>query len=302
MLSFHLPGELARAFRIALVSAFILIVGMIAFAERAYAQNASGPVIFDVRRSLPLEPDEEVTKDFYINAGPESGLKKGVYVSVVRALPIHNPIQNKQQAELNVPVGKLKVIDVQRGITVARLASEMTDDERPTLEFEGIMVGDHIDLGTLTTEAPKKTKAKTKKSIAKAQAENQDQSSAAAETSTASNVLPDGEAGAGSAEAMAARSAAPVAVSLTTTADVKPEASPSPAPSATNRSATSPSQIEEPTKKSASPKSAESPVEPPFDSNNGLDELNLEHPMKKGFPGRRTTDTVRVADYSDVGF
>ncbi len=261
MMSFHLLGELARAFRTALVFAFILMsslaISVMFFIERANAQNSTGPQIFDVRRSLPLEPDEEVTKDFYINAGPESGLKKGVYVSVVRALPIHNPIQNKQQAELNVPVGKLKIIDVQRGITVARLETELSDDERPTLEFEGVMVGDHIDLGTMTTEAPKKLKSRAKKPIA--QADSQSLSS----PSTTS----EGEAGAGSAEAMAARSAAPAPASVTP---------------ATAQPAEAPKKTEE-------PKSAD------------RDEMNLEHPIKKGFPARPATDTVRVADYTDAG-
>lgn len=120
------------------------------------ANGLSGPLIFDVRRSLPLEPNEPVYKDFYINAGPEAGFKKGVYISVVRPLPIHDPIQNKQQGTLNVPVGHLLVIHVDRGITVARLQDELGDEERPTLEFEGVMVGDKIDLASMTTTAPKR--------------------------------------------------------------------------------------------------------------------------------------------------
>jgi hypothetical protein len=301
MKSLHLHGDLARAFRTALVFAFILmsslVVSVMFFVEQANAQAAKGPQIFDVRRSLPLESDEDVVKDFYINVGPESGLKKGVYVSVVRELPIHNPIQNKQQAELLVPVGKLKVIDVQRGITVARLESELSDDERPTLEFEGVMVGDYIDLGTISTDVPKKPKPKLKKSIAQVPSETPS--------------APDGEAGAGSAEAMAARSAAPAPasvapISMTTTAnvqtdlkpdlrtdaksDAKTEITPTPPSSATNNSATPPTQSEEAAKKQQTPKSAD------------RDEMNLDHPVKKGFPARPAADTVRVADYTDAGF
>ncbi len=157
----------ARFFGAALVFAFILICIMILPIDRAFAQGASGgPTIFDVRRSLPLEPDEPVTKDFYINVGPESGLKKGVYINVVRAVPIHDPFKNQQQATLNVPVGKLLVLDVQRGITVARLQSELSDDERPTLEFEGVMIGDHVDLGSATMDVPKKPKSKAKRQTA----------------------------------------------------------------------------------------------------------------------------------------
>lgn len=126
------------------------------------------PYIFDVRRSLPLEPDEPVYHDFYINAGPEAGLKKGQFVSVIRQVPVHDPIQNKQQATLTVSIGKLQIIHVERGITVARLHSELGDDERPTVEFEAVMVGDRIDLGSLTMTAPKGKKRSLRRRGAKA--------------------------------------------------------------------------------------------------------------------------------------
>lgn len=149
----------------ALGLALILIAAAIALQlfdlPEASAQNLNNaPVIFDVRRSLPLEPDEPVYHDFYINAGPESGLKKGMFVTVVRQLPVHDPIQNKQQATLSVTVGKLQVLQVERGITVARLNSELPDEERPVLEFEAIMIGDRIDLASATTVAPKQAPKK----------------------------------------------------------------------------------------------------------------------------------------------
>ena len=100
------------------------------------------PVIFDVRRSLPMEPDEPVYHDFYISAGVEVGIKKGQFLPVARQMPVHDPIQNKQQALLTIAVGKLQVIHVERNMAVARLVSELSDDERPTLEYEAVMIGD----------------------------------------------------------------------------------------------------------------------------------------------------------------
>ncbi len=196
--------------------------------EKASAQNASGPSIFDVRRSLPLEPDEPVTKDFYINAGPESGLKKGLFVLVVRAVLVHDPIQNKQQATLNIPVGKLKVIDVQRGITVARLQTELGDDERPTLEFEGVMIGDHVDLATMTAETPKSLKPRKR-----TQAEHL---AAPARTETASAQTDTPEL-AVSSETTAVAPATMTALEPTTDLTALPQPSPVPQPSATNEPA-----------------------------------------------------------------
>lgn len=118
------------------------------------------PLIFDVRINLPLEPDEQVHHDFYINAGAELGFKKGMFVSVVRPVPVHDPIQNKQQGTLNIGVARLQVIHVEKQLTVARLVAELTDDERPVLEFESVMIGDRIDLSSMTMEEPRVRKKK----------------------------------------------------------------------------------------------------------------------------------------------
>jgi hypothetical protein len=181
----------------------------------------------------------------------------------------------------------LKVIDVQRGITVARLEMELTDEERPTLEFEGIMVGDHIDLGSITTEQPKKPKAKAKKHVA-----------TVATTAVTDQPAP------GSAEAMAERHAsvqpAPASVpapattdtskpvEMKTAVDVKTdtEASPAPSEAATNNSNAPRAPVESAPKKSQAPKSAE--------LEDGTGERN-------SYPVKRSADTVRVADYTDAG-
>lgn len=140
----------------------VLLFSGMSFAQTQTRATASSdiPMIFDVRKSLPMEPNEPSYHDFYINAGSEVGLKKGQYVPVQRALPIHDPVQNKQQAVLTVPVGKILVIHVERNMAVARLVTELGDDERPTLEYESIMIGDRIDMKGITSEAPKNIKKK----------------------------------------------------------------------------------------------------------------------------------------------
>ncbi len=122
---------------------------------RSVAAQDDVPTIFDVRKSLPMDPSERSYHDFYINAGSEAGFRRGQYLPVQRALPVHDPIQNKQQAIMTVPVGKVLVIHVDRGLTVARLVQEQSEDERPTLEYEAIMIGDRIDMKGITTVAPK---------------------------------------------------------------------------------------------------------------------------------------------------
>ena len=151
-----------RAWTARIVFAMVLVsILQISFSSSAFAQSLNGaPSIFDVRRSLPLEPDEESFHDFYINVGPEGGFKKGMYITVVRQIPVTDPILNKQQATLTINVAKLHVIHVERGITVARLVYEFTDEERPTLEYESVMIGDKIDPTSFTMEAPSTKKKK----------------------------------------------------------------------------------------------------------------------------------------------
>jgi hypothetical protein len=146
------------------------ILALLVGATQAFAQ-AGGPQIFDMRKNLPLEPDEPVYHDFYISAGSEAGFKKGLYVTVVRRVPIHDPIQNKQQATMNVTVGKLQIVHVEHGLAVGRVYSETGDDERPTVEFEGIMIGDHVDLAGSSMEAPAVKKKAVKKPVKTAEAE-----------------------------------------------------------------------------------------------------------------------------------
>lgn len=150
------------------VGSFIVCLGFVLTPWKALAQNPelnNAPLIFDVRRSLPLEPDEPVYHDFYINAGVEAGFKKGMYITVVRLIPVHDPLQNKQQGELQVGVARLQFIQVARNLSVARLHSEFTNEERPALEFEAVMIGDRVDPSTMTMQAPAQKKKKTAQAI-----------------------------------------------------------------------------------------------------------------------------------------
>lgn len=126
--------------------------------------------VFDVRKSLPLDPSEPVFHDFYLNAGPEAGLKKGMYVSVVRKTPVHDPLGNKAQGTLSVEVAKVQIIHVERNISVARLAVDFGSEDRPVLEFEAIMIGDELDLSTVSMDAPKERKKERKRWSASADA------------------------------------------------------------------------------------------------------------------------------------
>ena len=118
--------------------------------------------IFEVRKSLPMENNEIAYKDYYINAGNESGLKKGMYLNVFRSSTMLDPAKNIAQGSLKIPIAKLQIIQVDKNIAVGRIATQTSNDERPSVEFEGVMIGDKLDMESASMEAPiVKSKRKT---------------------------------------------------------------------------------------------------------------------------------------------
>lgn len=108
--------------------------------------------IFDVRKNLPMSDSDPVYRDFYIDGGSESGLSVGMVLTVFRRMPLYDSYQNRAAGDLQLKVAKVKIIHVQRGLSVARLQSEFTRESAPLLEDPFIMVGDHIDLSSASSD------------------------------------------------------------------------------------------------------------------------------------------------------
>jgi hypothetical protein len=107
---------------------------------------ADEPTIIDVRRNITLSDEDNVYKDFYINVGEGSGLKKNLVVTAVRKLSVRDASGAQAFGEVMIPVGQLRVIAVYNKIAVAREYKLLSRDELPMLEQIGIMTGDKIDL------------------------------------------------------------------------------------------------------------------------------------------------------------
>ncbi|MFM6928056.1 MAG: hypothetical protein ACKOX6_06295 [Bdellovibrio sp.] len=121
------------------------------------ARAADSMTIIDVRRNITLSDEETPYKDFYITAGPDSGLKKNLVVTAVRKINIRDAAGANSFGEIAVPVGQLKVIAVFDKIAVAREFTLLSRDELPMLEQIGIMTGDKVDLrgSFIDTSKPK---------------------------------------------------------------------------------------------------------------------------------------------------
>lgn len=135
--------------------------------------KANDITVVDVRRNITLAEDDKVYKDFYINAGPTSGLKKNLVVTAVRKINIRDASGANAVGEILVPVGQLKVIAVYDHVAVAREYTLLSRDELPMLEQVGIMNGDRIDLnGAFIDNTKPKAKLKTAQDLTTENSQN----------------------------------------------------------------------------------------------------------------------------------
>lgn len=97
---------------------FYLAIALLSMA--VYPPPSMALSIFEVRRRLAMTNGEVTEKDFYLNGGTEKGLKPGMIVTVMRQIGLYDAYQNKSPGELVIPVGEVKVLFVQKGVSVAR--------------------------------------------------------------------------------------------------------------------------------------------------------------------------------------
>lgn len=120
-----------------------VILSLLILVPQVYANEV---IIFDSRRPIAMSDKEKPQKDFYLNAGVEMGLKKGVTLNVQRRVPLYNTVTNSSAGDLQLHVAKIKIIHVQNRLSVARLVNESTPMDLPILEDSYILIGDRVDL------------------------------------------------------------------------------------------------------------------------------------------------------------
>ena len=107
--------------------------------------RADEMTVVDVKRNITLADDDVVYKDFYINAGDSSALRKNMVVKVKRKIYVKESA-TKTVGDFDAVVGELKIIHIGNKVSVAREFKLTSRDEEPMLEQIGIMAGDRLDL------------------------------------------------------------------------------------------------------------------------------------------------------------
>lgn len=133
----------------------LLIINLVT--PPASAQDIS---VVDVKRNITLSDTDTVYKDFYLNAGDGSALKKNMVVNVKRKINIKDA-STKSIGDIEAVVGQLKIIHIGNKVSVAREYKLVPRDEEPVLEQIGIMSGDRLDLTNSFIDNTKPVKHKT---------------------------------------------------------------------------------------------------------------------------------------------
>jgi hypothetical protein len=126
-------------------SLFLFCAGIIVVFPGTHVEAGKNYQVFDVRRNLAMNAKDAVTRDYYVNAGTQDGLKAGMILSVYRRDPIFDTHDDVRD-DLYAPVGQIKLIHVQRTLSVARLVAISKNTTSPIVDFRSVMIGDRIDL------------------------------------------------------------------------------------------------------------------------------------------------------------
>jgi hypothetical protein len=125
-----------------ILSVFVFISAV----PHSASANENDFIVFDVRKTLPLNDTDPVYRDYYVNIGTETGVHAGSILAVYRRLPVIDVYRNKAQGDLVIPVGHLKVIHSQKTMSVCRIASIASEKQIPVVSYETVMMGDRVEI------------------------------------------------------------------------------------------------------------------------------------------------------------
>jgi hypothetical protein len=122
--------------------------------------SAKDLMVFDMRKALQMTNSEVVYRDYYINGGRKDGLRPGMIVTVSRRVATFDTYSNSSPGDLDIVVGKIKIIHVEDGVSVARLVSVLSRDRLPLVEIEAVLVGDRLRMDSVEMDrGPRKDAA-----------------------------------------------------------------------------------------------------------------------------------------------
>ena len=106
--------------------------------------------VIAVRRGLALHSDFEnkMPQDIVLNSGSTEGFSEGMDLSVMRKIPVLNPYKDNQALEIEYAFATIKIIHVQKDLSVARLEKITPPTEGMSSNLYAIVVGDYVGKST----------------------------------------------------------------------------------------------------------------------------------------------------------
>lgn len=93
-----------------------------------------------------MKSGEVTQKDYYINAGTNNGLRKGLTVEATRKVSAYDNINSKMIGDVSVKVARLKIIYIDKAVSIARLVKYYDKQETPITGNDAVMIGDFIEV------------------------------------------------------------------------------------------------------------------------------------------------------------
>ena len=102
--------------------------------------------VVGVRRELALTAKEaaEMPQDILVNAGAEAGVSEGQILAVKRRIPILDPYRDNQQREIEVEFAKIRIIHVDKEMSVARIEKIESSHTGVGVGTRAILSGDYV--------------------------------------------------------------------------------------------------------------------------------------------------------------
>lgn len=122
------------------LSVFILLLFS---SSSAFAADLA---IVNVKRNIQLSEADPVYRDYYINAGEDSGLKKNMVVTVERKTAPKDAQGANSFGDIKIPIAQIKIIAVYKSLTIAREFKLISRKDQPVVDQVGIQVGDLVTL------------------------------------------------------------------------------------------------------------------------------------------------------------
>jgi hypothetical protein len=130
-----------------LIKKFFLTLAVLAMVGAAGTPSlATDFIVMSVVRDFPMKTGDTMYKDFYVNAGSNNGLRKGLFLEATRKMPAYDNMNSKLGGDTSVKIARLRLIHVDKNISVARLVKFYEKEITPLSGVDSVMIGDFIEV------------------------------------------------------------------------------------------------------------------------------------------------------------